>query len=114
MKNRRVGVDLIKCDVEGAELSVFKGGFKTLQQDRPVIYTEMLRKWSKKFGYHPNDIIELLADAGYLCFAFVGSRLQTIDVVTDDTMATNFFFFHQSKHKKRIRSLTAPGRTARR
>jgi FkbM family methyltransferase len=56
--------DLIKCDVEGAELFVFRGGRACLAEAKPVILCEMLRKWSAKFGYTPNDIIRFLAEIG--------------------------------------------------
>lgn len=58
-------LDFIKCDVEGAEKLVFEGGIETIRKFKPIIFAEMLRKWSKKFNYHPNDIIKLLADVGY-------------------------------------------------
>jgi FkbM family methyltransferase len=57
-------VDFIKCDVEGAELFVFKGGVDTLKKHQPVVFTEMLRKWSAKFSYHPNDIIAFFEQLG--------------------------------------------------
>ena len=43
-----LSIDFIKCDVEGAELFVFKGGFKTIERDKPIIFTELSRKWSAK------------------------------------------------------------------
>ena len=60
-KNQISRVDFIKCDVEGAELFVYKGGMEIIENSKPLIFSEMLRKWSAKFGYHPNDIIDLLA-----------------------------------------------------
>ncbi len=105
MKNRRNAVDLIKCDVEGAELFVFRGAIKTLKQYKPIIYTEILRKWSKKFGYHPDDIINLLADLGYHCYGYVNNKVEKIDHVTPELETTNYFFFHRKKHKKIIETL---------
>ena len=32
-REKNCTVDLIKCDVEGAELSVFQGGIKTIEKD---------------------------------------------------------------------------------
>lgn len=93
-------IDFIKCDVEGAELFVFQGGTKTLARDLPAIYTEMLRKWSAKFGYHPNDLIALLKGHGYLCAAMEDGQLQRVPCVTEDTQATNFFFLHPEKHAR--------------
>jgi FkbM family methyltransferase len=68
VKNENHKVDFIKCDVEGAELLVFKGGADTIDKQKPVIFTEMLRKWSAKFNYHPNDIINLLQQLDYQAF----------------------------------------------
>ncbi len=91
-------VNLIKCDVEGAELMVFQGGMKAIAVCKPIIFCEMLRKWSAKFGYHPNDIIALLATAGYRCFAPEGGRLVAVPAVDEKTEATNFFFLHEDAH----------------
>jgi len=104
-QERSVRIDMIKCDVEGAELLVFQGGGNTIERDKPFIFTEMLRKWSAKFGYHPNDIIKLLSDIGYECFAYVDKKIERFDVVTPETMPTNFFFFHRDKHKQDIEIL---------
>ena len=65
----------------------------------------MLRKWSKKFGYHPNDIIDLLADLGYGCYGYIGKKIGKIDRVSPELETTNFFFFHRKKHNKIIRTL---------
>jgi FkbM family methyltransferase len=91
-------VDFIKCDVEGAELFAFKGGLETIQRDKPIVFTEMLRKWSAKFNYHPNEIISMFSEMGYLCFYCSEDSLVYIDTMTDDTVETNFFFLHADKH----------------
>lgn len=98
-------VDMIKCDVEGSELFVFEGGRKTIQRDKPFVFTEMLRKWSAKFDYHPNDIIYLFSELGYLCFAYVGTELKKFDQIEEDTIPTNYFFLHNDKHKEVINNL---------
>jgi FkbM family methyltransferase len=74
--------DFIKCDVEGAELLVFKGGLKTLERDKPIIFTELLRIWSAKFGYHPDEVITLLKGIGYRCFSTNGNKLREFSVIT--------------------------------
>jgi len=98
-------VDFIKCDVEGAEIFAFKGGINTLQRDKPIVFTEMLRKWSAKFGYHPNEIITLFSDIGYKCFVVEEERLVEFFNMDDSTIETNFFFMHAIKHIKEIESL---------
>jgi FkbM family methyltransferase len=91
-------VDLIKCDVEGAELHVLRGAKRTIERDNPIIFLEMLRKWSRQFDYHPNDIIHLLRQSGYRCWAVGDGSLREIDVVDEDTAETNYLFLHAS-HK---------------
>lgn len=98
VEETRCKPDLLKVDVEGAELSVFRGGMRTLSSAKPIIFTEMLRKWSANFGYHPNDIIALLSGLGYGCFFADGDRLMPIETVTDDTSTTNFVFLHRDRH----------------
>jgi hypothetical protein len=65
----------------------------------------MLRKWSMKFGYHPNDVMELLGGLGYFCFGFVEGKIKPIQIMGDDLQTTNFFFLHGDKHREIIRSL---------
>lgn len=96
--------DFIKCDVEGAELFVFKGAEKLLTRDRPAIFTEMLRKWCAQFNYHPNDIIRYLGDLGYVCMAVGSSGLRHCPEVTSETVETNYFFFHHLKHASLLSS----------
>jgi hypothetical protein len=96
-------IDFIKCDVEGAELLVFQGGINILTQHKPIIFSEILRKWSAKFNYHPNDILSLLKEIGYQCFVVHHEKLLSINKVTDDTIETNFFFLHTTKHAEHIK-----------
>jgi FkbM family methyltransferase len=100
-------VDFIKCDVEGAELFVFQGGVATLERHRPIIFTEMLRKWSAKFDYHPNELIELFRRYNYRCFVLSDGKLNEIGEMTDQTSETNFFFLHAQKHERIIETRLA-------
>ncbi|MCX6720726.1 MAG: FkbM family methyltransferase [Candidatus Staskawiczbacteria bacterium] len=88
-------VDFIKCDVEGAEIFVVRGGIEIIKKHFPVIFMEMLRKWSAKYDYHPNDIIKILKNIGYECFFLRGEKLVKINQVNEKTKATNFFFIHK-------------------
>jgi FkbM family methyltransferase len=95
--------DLIKCDVEGAELLVFRGGRACLAETHPIIFCEMLRKWSAKFNYHPNDLIIFFSELGYACFEPTANGLKVFEHMTDETQETNFFFLHKDKHETLIR-----------
>jgi FkbM family methyltransferase len=94
----------IKCDVEGAELLVFKGAKGLLSSEQPIVFTEMLRKWAKKFNYHPNDIIRYFAELDYACFVVRGEKLLPFYSVEEDTLDTNYLFLHKQKHVEVIMS----------
>jgi FkbM family methyltransferase len=100
--NQQIRPDFIKCDVEGAELLVFKGGRNTLLKDKPIVFAEMLRKWAKQFLYHPNDMIHYFAELGYSCFAVEKKGARKIQNITEDTIETNYVFLHLEAHKKEI------------
>lgn len=100
--------DLIKCDVEGGELSVIKGGIRTLRESQPVVFLELLRKWSANFGYHPNEVIDLMSDLGYRAWAIESSGIQPCAEIMDETIATNFLFTCDGKHNALIQQLTRP------
>ncbi len=106
VKKNHLKIDLIKCDVEGAELFVFKGGFVAIRDQKPIIFVEMLRKWSAEFNYNPNVTIQLLASIGYKCFTIEKKKLKEFIKMDEQTPQTNFFFLHQEKHQKQIKRLT--------
>jgi FkbM family methyltransferase len=55
-------IDLIKIDVEGAELQVLKGGVQTILRSRPVIVFEHGLGASEFYGTTPAMIFDLLHD----------------------------------------------------
>lgn len=98
-ENYQARPDFIKCDVEGAEFLVFKGAENCLSTFKPVVFTELLRKWSAPFGYHPNDVLSFFKNLSYYCYAVGNDGLQEIDRVTDGTLETNFVFLHNEAHR---------------
>ena len=98
-ENNIAQVDFIKCDVEGAELLVLKGAVETLK-NKPLVFCEMVRKWSVKFNYHPNEIIEFMKKFGYEeCYAISERGLRLIKEMDDFTDETNFLFVPISENK---------------
>lgn len=104
--NKLDSIDFIKCDVEGSELLVYQGGEDSIKKYHPIVFSEMLRKWSAKFGYHPNDIINFYRNIGYSCFVFREDRLIPFEQVTETTIETNYFFLHKEKHSDIIHDLS--------
>ena len=93
-------LDFIKCDVEGAELFVFKGAIETIKKYKPIIFSEMLRKWAAKFNYHPNEIIDFLKELGYQCYAIHNGQLDEFFKMDETTVEKNFFFLHRDRKEK--------------
>jgi FkbM family methyltransferase len=62
-------VDLIKLDVEGAELSVLKGATELLRRSpRPVILAEVQDLRTKPWGYRAEEILLYLTSLNYKWF----------------------------------------------
>jgi FkbM family methyltransferase len=95
-------IDFIKCDVEGAEFFVFKGGIKIIEQFKPIILSEISRINQSKFSYHPNDLIQFFKEKGYDCFLTNDNGLHKIKKITEKTIETNAFFLHTKKHSSQI------------
>jgi FkbM family methyltransferase len=95
-------IDFIKCDVEGAELLVFKGAIETIKRDKPIVFSEMLRKWTSKFDYHPNEIIHLFKSLGYSPYVISDRSIKPFTLVDENTIETNFIFLHDQEHKGKI------------
>ncbi len=90
VEDKKRAPDFIKIDVEGAELLVLQGAEQTLRQHRPIVLCEMLRKWAKRFDYHPNAIIAYMLGLDYRCETVDG---RPFTIMTDDTVEKNFFFY---------------------
>lgn len=101
----RVVPDFIKCDVEGAEWWVFQGGEETLKTHKPAIFTELLRKWSRPFGYHPNDMLAWFAELGYVAIAVGAAGPRRIVEVTEETLETNYALLHPEVHGELLRDI---------
>jgi FkbM family methyltransferase len=95
-KNNLTNVDLIKIDVEGAELFAIRGGWETIRANRPIVFAELLRKWSAGFGYHPNEVIDMFKQESYQCFE-VSEHLHAIESIEEETVPTNFIFVPSEK-----------------
>jgi len=102
---KNVNVDFIKCDVEGGELFTFLGGSNTIDRDKPIVFTEILRKYCRKYKYDPNEIFSWFYGLGYRAFTVHGKKLLPFHLMDENTIQTNFFFLHSVKHASVISAL---------
>ncbi len=67
MKERNIRrVDVMRGDVEGAELLLFRGARNLLERaDAPLILYKGFGSLTRGFGYHPVEIVWLLESCGY-------------------------------------------------
>lgn len=63
-------LDVMKIDVEGAELDVFKGGHSTIAEHQPMILCELADARTAPWGYHSNVTFDWLVERGYHWFSF--------------------------------------------
>ncbi len=87
-------VDLMKIDVEGAEIEVLKGGLQTFKRDRPIIICEVL------FNFNEAELSSIMKDLNYSFFAHTGyNRLKKVDslIREEDDGVRNVFFVPTEK-----------------
>lgn len=58
-------VDVIKVDIEGAELPFLRGAERTLRTQRPRLIVEVQDKSAAAAGYAASDILDYLSGLGY-------------------------------------------------
>ena len=67
-------IDLMKLDVEGAELALLRGAARTIENSRPLIFGEFHAKLMPRQGGTFVDVMKLLAPFGYRVLARAGPR----------------------------------------
>lgn len=66
--------DLIKIDIEGAELLVFQGARKLLEQFRPAIVGEFSPYWMRQIGQSFEDVMAFFDPLGYSYFREINGQ----------------------------------------
>jgi FkbM family methyltransferase len=82
-------VDLLKVDVEGAELLVFKGAKKLFKEKRIETIVFELNKNINNFGYSAKDLISLLKNNNFFVFKFENQKLILINENFQSIKTTN-------------------------
>jgi FkbM family methyltransferase len=69
--------EIIKIDVEGAELAVLEGARSTLQRHRPAIFLSVHPRQIRLLGQTPEMLMQLIDSLGYVCRHVDGSSVTT-------------------------------------
>jgi len=56
--------DVVKIDVEGAELDVLRGGVETLYRCKPIVVVEIHKHKIETFGHHWTAVYDFFTDLG--------------------------------------------------
>ena len=70
-------ISLLKIDVEGYELFVFKGGEKTLEKT-DCIYFEVVERLYQNFGYSSKDVFDFLFKKNFEIFSLENNKIKKI------------------------------------
>lgn len=90
-ENGIVSCDLIKVDIEGAELGFFKGARQFIQRTRPVIFSEYNPAAAIEFGYTFHDLLSLFGSWRYETFAPLRPRGRYVPMRDPPDALTNLF-----------------------
>lgn len=88
-------IDFIKCDTEGHEFAVFKGGMSTLKRDAPSILCEIEKPYCERLNIAPDAVFSLLRSIGYRAYFPLSD--ETMKPVDCYTKRGDYFFIHPAK-----------------
>lgn len=83
-------VDLLKIDVEGAELSVLQGAERTIERHRPAVLVEIERRHLTRFALEPADLVAWFDARDYRMSTLEQGSWQPVAEVT--TRRRNYLF----------------------
>jgi len=98
-------IDIIKVDVEGAELEVLKGSQELLSSGySPIWVFEMNEETSNAFNYKPSDILMFLKDYGY-SFYVIEKKIRLMKSIYDYFHGSNVLCINPDIHSDKIEKI---------
>lgn len=77
-------VDVLKCDVEGAELAVLAGANQTLDTMRPIVIVEADDVHQRRMSATAQRVVDAVRAHSYTAWRYARGRLWPVDTVTED------------------------------
>lgn len=100
-QNKIDSIDVIKCDVEGAEYYMIKGGVNILKRCKPVLILEIQTNWLSRFNLTPDMLFKLAKELGYNYKLLIHGKHGKIvessnykDISADLSKANDILFYH--------------------
>ena len=91
-------VEFLKVDVEGAEISLIRGGETFIRSQRPMLFIEFNRLSQSAAGHSCEELFELLVKLGYRPFLVRDGQLFAVDRYYSPEEANKFA---RDRHKER-------------
>lgn len=102
-KEKLSRVNVIKCDIEGAEYFALKGAKNTIEKFKPIILMEIVESWCNRYNYKPIVIFNFMNHFGYSYYKIKRDgkiEIKSGNYFSDMEEAHNFLFVHKSKINK--------------
>ena len=94
-------VDFIKCDAEGAELTVLRGAQNVLREDKPLLVLEAEMPSGSGFRPRVKEFSEFLSPLGYQCLSFdYDGKLKLAPLGSLTEGHANVAFVHNSRAQR--------------
>jgi len=88
-------LDFVKCDVEGAEYAVFRGGARSLSQFHPTVLAEIEPQWTARCGLTTDEVKRYLQSLGHYRIEVV-ERAKLVPSAAAKESHRNFIFIPDS------------------
>lgn len=76
-------LDVLKCDVEGAETAVFAGAPRLLRELRPIIVVEADDTHQRRYDARAQDVLDAVTVHDYRTHRYRRGRLEPVDGIVD-------------------------------
>lgn len=87
-------VDVLKMDVEGAEMRVLSGASETLRDDKPLVLMELLDSALRGQGSSSKEVLDFIRTAGFRVFEFDPVSGRPLLAVDEDPTSSNIVACH--------------------
>jgi FkbM family methyltransferase len=96
--NRLSNLSLIKCDIEGAELSAFRGASRMIDENKPTVICEINPSFLHGFGISLDELLDFFVKRGYGIYFYEAHPTPTLRAVAaSEITEDNYIFIHPAR-----------------